>query len=230
MVYLAYHYLSKYLIIYFIQWPPFLGTPGSATWKQCHGYPCSNAPSCVARFARAGTLAHVSCSHTPPALLLQVVRWPQGKVPAPHPANGVTSLRGSGRASWISLKLSVAQLQSLPLHLQLLQTTVSTYLVTNLLVTTVDSLWVNNIFWQWHKQTNWLIWVIIGAPPSLELKFIWQILIHVGGIWGSMEVSGERKKTSNRRRCCCGFFEMQFEGLCWAYVGPSWARAIDRSY
>ena len=79
-------------------WPPVLRTPGSEKWKHCRGYPCSNAPSFVAGFARAGTLAHASCSHTPPALLLQVMRWPQGKVPAPHPANGVTSSRRLGKA------------------------------------------------------------------------------------------------------------------------------------
>ena len=76
-----------------IQWPLFLGTPGSETWKHCHGIPSSNAPGFVTRFARASALAHVPCSHTPPALLLQAVRWPQGKVPAPHPASGVTSSR-----------------------------------------------------------------------------------------------------------------------------------------
>ena len=98
-MYVSTYVCNIYIYLYKDIWPPFLGTPGSATWKHCHGYPCSNAPSCVARFARAGTLAHVSCSHTPPALLLQVVRWPQSKVPAPHPANSVTSSRRFGRAS-----------------------------------------------------------------------------------------------------------------------------------
>ena len=66
-------------------WPPVLRTPGSEKWKHCRGYPCSNAPSFVAGFARAGTLAHASCSHTPPALLLQVVRLAprQGSSPTP---------------------------------------------------------------------------------------------------------------------------------------------------
>jgi hypothetical protein len=79
-------------------WPPFHGTPGSETRKHCRGIPSSNAPGFITRLARAGALAHVPCSHTLPALLLQAMRWLQGKVPAPHPANGVTSSRRFGKA------------------------------------------------------------------------------------------------------------------------------------
>lgn len=51
------------------------------------------------RFARAGTLAHLSCSHTPHCFI--TTKWcvgPKAIVPAPHPANGVISSRRFGRA------------------------------------------------------------------------------------------------------------------------------------